>query len=362
MALPTNDMLELFRAIIDIESVSRNERELADSLEQTLIGFDHLEVLRDGDAVMARTNLGRAERVLIAGHIDTVPVAGNLPSQLSEGPKGTIVHGRGSCDMKGGVAVMVWLAERLVAPERDITWVFYDCEEIDYSDNGMGRLVANHADWFDDISLAVLMEPTDALIEGGCQGTTRFGITTHGVAAHSARSWFGHNAIHDMARVIDRTAEFAAAEIEVDGLMYHEGLNVTMISGGLAANVVPDSCTAQINYRFAPDKTAEQAIAIMREWFADWELDFYDITPGARPGLQLPATAGFVAAVGSTPRAKFGWTDVGRFAALGMPAINFGPGDPNVAHKVDEHCPLAHLEFCADALTRWLAPAMCENP
>lgn len=356
-ALPSTSLLELFRAIVDIESVSRNERALADAVEQTLAASPHLEVVRDGDAVLARTNLGRAERVIIAGHLDTVPVAGNLPSTITEGPDGIRVHGRGTSDMKGGVAVMVWLAQRLSEPTRDITWVFYDCEEIDYDDNGLGRLTTNHPDWF-AAELAVLMEPTSARIEGGCQGTTRFAITTTGVAAHSARSWLGHNAIHEMTEVLDRARSFQPAEIEVDGLTYREGMNATMISGGLAANVVPDSCTVQINYRFAPDKSGEQALALMTEWFNGWTLEVLDLSQGARPGLDLPAAAQFVAAVGGEPRPKYGWTDVARFAALGLAAVNYGPGDPGKAHAVDEFCPLADLETCADALTRWLCGTM----
>lgn len=351
--LPNHDLLELFRAIIDIESVSRNERELADAVEATLRPHQHLEVLRDGDAVLARTNLGRPERVIVAGHLDTVPVAGNLPSTVVPDEAGVMVYGRGSCDMKGGIAAMVWLAQRLSEPTRDITWVFYDCEEIDFNDNGLGRLTSNHPEWF-AADLAVLMEPTGARIEGGCQGTMRFGITTTGLAAHSARSWLGHNAIHDIAAVIDRTREFTAAEIEVDGLAYHEGLNATMISGGLAPNVVPDACTVQINYRFAPNKSAEQAQALMTDWYRDWEIEVLDLSQGARPGLDQPAAAAFVQAVGGQPRAKYGWTDVSRFAALGMPAVNFGPGDPGKAHAVDEFCPLADVQNCVDALTRWL--------
>ena len=355
MALPTDNLLELFRAIIDIESVSRNERALADAIAQTLEGLAHLEVIRDGDALLARTRLGRPERVIIAGHLDTVPVAGNLPSSLGEGPQGIIVSGRGSCDMKGGIAVMVWLARSLATPNRDIVWVFYDCEEIEANANGLGRLLINQPDWFSGADLAVVCEPTSAAIEGGCQGTIRVNIRCRGVAAHSARSWLGHNAIHDMAEVIERARQFAAGPVVVDGLEYREGLNVTMISGGLAANVIPDDCVAQINYRFAPDKSGEQALQILRDWFGKWELTVLDLSPGARPGLQLPTAEQFVTAVGRVPRPKYGWTDVARFSALGVPAVNFGPGDPGMAHKVDECCPLADLEFCAAALRRWLS-------
>ena len=354
MALPTDNLLALFRSIVDIESVSHHERELADAIETTLRGCAHLEIIRDGDAVMARTDLGRGERVIIAGHLDTVPVDGNLPSTTTGTGDQIIVHGRGTCDMKGGIAVMVWLAQRLAAPNRDITWVFYDCEEIEDTANGLRRLAAGHPDWL-EADLAVLMEPTSARIEGGCQGTTRFGMTTTGVAAHSARSWLGHNAIHDIADVLERARGFDARQIEVDGLVYREGLNATLISGGLASNVVPPSCTVQINYRFAPDKSGEQALALMTELFEEWTLQLRDLSPGARPGLDQPAAAAFVAAVGGEPRPKYGWTDVARFASLGMPAVNYGPGDAGKAHAIDEQCPLPDLDACVDALERWLS-------
>lgn len=353
MALPNDNLLSLFRAIVDIESVSRNERELADQVEATLRGCPHLTILRDGNAVMARTDLGRDERVIIAGHLDTVPVDDNLPSTVSGTGDQTIVYGRGTCDMKGGVAVMIWLAQRLSAPNRDVTWIFYDCEEIEETANGLRRLAANHPDWL-KADLAVLMEPTSAQIEGGCQGTMRFDITTTGVAAHSARSWLGHNAIHDIVEVLERVRGFEARQIEVDGLVYREGLNATLISGGLASNVVPPSCTVQINYRFAPDKSGEQALELMTELFDGWTLELRNLSPAARPGLDEPAAAAFVEAVGGEPRPKYGWTDVARFASLGMPAVNFGPADAGKAHAIDEQCPVADLDACVHALQRWL--------
>ena len=355
--LAHQSLTELFQQIVDIESVSRNETRLADEVERTLAGFEHLHIVRDGDAVVARTALGRRERVLIAGHLDTVPVVGNLPFRLADTDQGQMLVGRGSVDMKGGVAVMVHLAARLANPGRDITWVFYDCEEIEETANGLGRLLVNHPELFTGITLGVLMEPTATLIEGGCQGTLRFTITTKGLAAHSARSWLGRNAIHELARVIERVEAFEARQVNVDGLEYREGLNATMVSGGLAPNVIPDSATVQINYRFAPDKTLDEAVMAMTEWFDGWELIFVDRSPAARPGLDRKAAAEFVAAVGGTPRAKYGWTDVARLAAAGIPAVNYGPGDPGKAHQADEACPIAEVEACTTGLMQWLGGA-----
>jgi succinyl-diaminopimelate desuccinylase len=141
----------------------------------------------------------------------------------------------------------------------------------------------------------------------------------------------------------------------VDGLTYHEGLNAVGISGGVAGNVIPDECVVRVNFRFAPDRNVAQAADHVREVFGGFDVDIVDAAPGARPGLTAPAAAALLAAVGGTPRAKFGWTDVARFAALGMPAVNYGPGDPNVAHSVGEHVPLAQIAECEAKLLAWLA-------
>ena len=340
---------DLLAALTDIESVSGNEGPLADAVEEALSGLGHLEVERDGDAVVARTQRGRPVRVIIAGHLDTVPVADNLPSWR----EGDRVYGRGTCDMKGGVAVALSAAAALDAPRHDITWIFYDQEEVEAARNGLGRLARNRPDLLAG-DFAILMEPTGAAIEGGCQGTLRFEITTTGQAAHSARSWLGHNAIHDAGAVLRTLAEYTPRTVEVDGLEYREGLNCVGISGGIAGNVIPDRCTLVVNFRFAPDRSVSDAQEHCRATFPGHELVFTDESPAARPGLDLPAAADFVAVVGGTPRAKYGWTDVARFAQLGVPAVNFGPADPGKAHTDDEFCPVGDLDACHEALLRWL--------
>jgi len=346
----TGDLVQLFRAVVDVESVSGNEAELAGLVERALAGLPHLDVVRDGDTVVARTGLGRAERVVIAGHLDTVPVAANLPSWLD----GERVYGRGTADMKGGVAVALACAAALERPNRDVTWIFYDHEEVEAEANSLTRIATERPDWLAG-DFAVLMEPTAAGVEGGCQGTTRFTVRTRGVAAHSARSWLGHNAIHDAAEPLARLAAYRPREVVVDGLTYREGMNAVAISGGIAGNVIPDSCLLTVNFRFAPDRDEMDAKAHCEELFAGYEIAFTDFALGARPGLDRPIAAEFVAAVGGEPTAKFGWTDVARFAPLGVPAVNFGPGDPGKAHADDEFCPVADLYTCRDALLRWLA-------
>lgn len=353
MSLPTDDLLTTFRAVVDIESVSGNEARLANEVEATLASATHLTIIRHGNTIVARTNLGRTERVVIAGHLDTVPVADNLPSSLITDERGPVLVGRGTADMKGGVTVMLSLALELDAPNRDLTWIWYDNEEVDQARNGLKLLADAHPELLAG-DLAILMEPTGARIEGGCQGTMRFDITIGGRAAHSARSWLGSNAIHTAGELIERVRAFDAAQIEVDGLTYREGLNVTGIRGGIAGNVIPDSCTLSINYRFAPDKTAAEAKALMEHWFEGHELVIDDLSESARPGLDLPAAAQFAAVVGTEPRPKYGWTDVARFAALDIPALNFGPADPSEAHTRSESCPIADLTTCHAALAAWL--------
>lgn len=347
------DVVELTRVICDIESVSGNETALADAIEAALSGFAHLEVLRDGDAIVARTNLGRGKRVVIAGHIDTVPVADNLPVKFLQFEREQVLWGRGTVDMKAGVAVQLKLAATINEPNVDVTWVFYDHEEVEASLNGLGRIARTRPELL-EAQFAVLCEPSSAQVEGGCNGTMRVDVRTSGVKAHSARPWMGENAIHKAAEVLTRLANNEPAEVEVDGLVYRESLNAVLIGGGIATNVIPDASVITVNYRFAPSKSAADAEAYLREFFAGFELDVIDSAEGARPGLDLPEAAAFVAATSGTPKPKYGWTDVARFSALGIPAVNFGPGDPNKAHSDDENVPVSQIYACESALRAWL--------
>ncbi|MCA2227998.1 succinyl-diaminopimelate desuccinylase [Nonomuraea aurantiaca] len=345
----TQDVRTLTAAIVDIESVSGDERALAEAVEQALAVLPYLKVDRSGETLVARTELGRAERVLIAGHLDTVPVAGNLPSRV----EGDLLFGCGTSDMKAGVAVALKLAATVPAPNRDVTYVFYDCEEIEAERNGLTRVAREHPEWL-AADFAVLMEPTDGVIEGGCQGTLRAEITVAGKRAHSARSWLGVNAIHGIEPVLARLNAYEARQPVVDGLAYHEGLNAVGVRGGVAGNVIPDECVVTVNYRFAPDLSIEQAQAHVREVFDGFEVRFTDGAPAARPGLTHPVAAAFTAAVGGTPRAKLGWTDVARFSTLGVPAVNYGPGDPNLAHQQGEYVSLTKIVESERALLDWL--------
>jgi len=347
------DGATLTAALTDISSVSGEEEPLADAIEQALRSCPHLAVDRVGNTVLARTQLGRAERVVLAGHIDTVPHAGNFPSSFD--PERTRLTGCGTTDMKSGVAVQLRLAASLAAPSRDVTYVWYECEEVDIARNGLFLLSRSSPELLAG-DFAVLLEPSGGVVEGGCQGTLRASVTATGARAHTARSWMGRNAIHEAGAILDLLRAWQPRSPVIDGLQYREGLNAVAISGGIAGNVVPDSCVVTVNYRFAPDQSADEAADYVRSLFSPWEVSVLDVAPGARPGLGAPAAAAFVAAVGGTPRAKLGWTDVARFAELGIPAVNYGPGISEIAHTPGEYVDVAAITDCESRLRTWLAP------
>ncbi|MFG3252793.1 succinyl-diaminopimelate desuccinylase [Streptomyces sp. NPDC048172] len=347
------DPARLTARLIDFPSESGDEKALADAVEAALRELPHLRVDRHGNNVVARTELGRAERVILAGHIDTVPIADNVPSRLDD--EG-VLWGCGASDMKSGVALQLHVAATVPEPNRDLTFVFYDNEEVAAHLNGLGHVAEAHPDWLAG-DFAVLLEPSYAQVEGGCQGTLRVLLRTEGVRSHSARGWMGENAIHAAGPVLARLAAYEPRRPVIDGLEYHEGLNAVRVEGGVAGNVIPDVCTVTVNHRFAPDRSEEEALAHVREVFegcgvAEFVLD--DSSPGALPGLSHPAARAFIEAVGGEPRPKYGWTDVSRFSALGVPAVNYGPGDPNLAHKRDERVETPLITACAERLRSWL--------
>lgn len=350
----TASSVDLTRAICDIPSVSGEETPLADAIEAAVRALPHLEVLREGDTIIARTDLGRAQRVVIAGHIDTVPIHDNLPTRDIDVDGEAYLWGRGTVDMKAGVAVQLRLAAELVSPRVDITWMWYDHEEVDADLNGLTRLSRTRPDLFAG-DFAILGEPSNGEVEGGCNGNLRALVRTSGVRAHSARAWVGENAIHRAAPILARLAEYRPRDVEVEGLVYREGLNAVRISGGVAGNVIPDACEVEVNYRFAPSRTAEEATQHVHDVFAGFEVEVVDLAPGARPGLDAPLAQEFVAAVGAEPRPKYGWTDVARFSAMGVPAVNYGPGDPHLAHHDQERVPLAQIVSVERGLRAWLS-------
>lgn len=347
------DPVELTAALVDIPSESRDEARIADEVEAALRDqTSRFEIIRNGNAVLARTALGRPSRVLLAGHLDTVPVAGNLPSRIENGD----LHGCGTSDMKSGDAVFLHLAATVAEPVHDLTLVFYDCEEIESAANGLGRLERELPDWL-AADVAILGEPTGGFIEAGCQGTLRVIVSATGTRAHSARSWLGDNAIHKLGAVLDRLAGYSARSVDIDGCVYREGLSAVRIDGGIAGNVIPDAASVTVNFRFAPDRSPDEALQHVHEVLGglDVSIELTDSAAGALPGLSAPAAKSLVEAAGGQVRAKYGWTDVSRFAARGIPALNYGPGDPNLAHRRDERVPVAAISAAVDTLRSYLS-------
>jgi succinyl-diaminopimelate desuccinylase len=350
------DPIELTAALVDIPSESRHEERIADEVEAALraqtppsLGY---EIIRNGNAVLARTALGRPTRVLLAGHLDTVPAAGNLPSRRDA----ESLHGCGTTDMKSGDAVFLHLAATVTAPAHDLTLVFYDCEEIESTANGLGRIERELPDWL-TADVAILGEPTGGYIEAGCQGTLRVVIRAVGTRAHSARSWLGDNAIHKLGAVLDRLAGYQPRSVDIDGCVYREGLSAVRIDGGVAGNVIPDAASVTVNFRFAPDRSADAALRHVHDTFdgLDVHIELTDSAAGALPGLSTPAAKALINAADGQVRAKYGWTDVSRFAARGIAAVNYGPGDPNLAHTRDELVPVHQITNAATMLRAYLS-------
>ena len=340
------DVVDVAAALIDVPSESHHEHEIADALEAALSGRPHLRMRRSGNALVAEVG---EPKVVIAGHLDTVPAAGNLPHRF----EGDRLFGLGSVDMKGGLAIAAKLAHDITEPHTGVRFVFYDCEEVAAIHNGLARL-ASEDESILRADLAIVMEPSNGVVEGGCQGTIRVEVRTEGERAHSARSWTGTNAIHGAADILTRLAEYRPREPMVDGLRYREGLNAVAIRGGVAGNVIPDECIVTVNYRFAPDKSVPEAIDHVSEIFDGFNVTVIDESPGARPGLDQPLVQQFVESVGVPIEPKYGWTDVARFSQAGTPALNYGPGDPTLAHTVDENVAVEQIRQVFASLRRWL--------
>jgi len=348
--LPAGDLLALTAALIDIGSVSFHEGPIADALEAELVGLAHLETHRVGDNLVARTNLGRGRRIVLAGHTDTVPPAGNDRARID----GDTVWGLGASDMKSGVAVLLELARTVTDPAADVSYVLYAREEVDSRHSGLKELAEARPDLL-EADVALLAEPTGGAVEAGCQGTLRVRVTLAGERAHTARAWMGRNAIHRLAGVLDGLAGYEPRRPEVDGCEYREGLQAVAVTGGAAGNVVPDEAAVTVNHRFAPDRSEAEAEAHVRAVLAPAlgpgdAVELVDSAPAARPGLGDPLLAALAERNRLEVRAKLGWTDVAFFAARGVPASNFGPGDPLLAHTAGEHVGREAIESAYDAL------------
>ena len=365
------DPVDLTAALVDIESVSHNETAIADAVEVALREVaqadESIEVLRIDNNVIARTHRGLPQRVILAGHLDTVPTADNVPSTRGVDAQGrNTLFGCGTVDMKSGDAVYLHAFATLAASQelqRDLTLIMYECEEIAAEFNGLRHLSESHPELLTG-DVALLGEPSGNVIEAGCQGSIRLRLTAHGTRAHSARAWLGDNAVHKLAPVLSRIAAYEPQTVDIDGLAYREGLNVVWLEAGVATNTLPDEAVLRVNFRFAPNRSADEAMAHFREVLGldefaaeDLTVDVEDVSPGALPGLHAAAAKELVAVAGDVVKPKFGWTDVARFSALGIPAVNFGPGDPAYCHKKDEQIPVECIAALWEDLRRYLTTA-----
>ncbi len=350
-------LVERTAELIAIPSQSRAESAIADFVDQALVSRPGLDVVRIGDNLVARTQGGRERRIVLAGHLDTVPPAGNQQPRI----EGDRLYGLGAADMKGGLAVLLWLAQVVTNPAVDVTWIFYVAEEIAQEHNGLGHLQRECPELLQG-DAAILAEPTGAVVEAGCQGTLRLGVNLVGRRAHTARPWAGTNAVHRLAPLLTAVAGWQGRQPMLDGCRFREALQAVGVTGGVAGNVVPDAATLVLNHRFAPDRDPDSAVAAIRSLLTpflgtDDTVELLDVAPGALPHLSQPLLAHLLRLSGSPPRAKLGWTDVSRFASLGIPAANFGPGDPLLAHTPDEWVDREELDTVATVLARLLTGA-----
>jgi succinyl-diaminopimelate desuccinylase len=331
------DLLARTAELVDVPSESFSEGRLVELLEAELRGHEHLDVTRVGDNLVARTSRGCAQRVVLAGHTDTVPANGNATARI----EGDTLFGVGAADMKSGLAVMLESARRHAQGRLDVTYVFYAREEVASEHSGLGELRAARPDLLDG-DLALLGEPTDGAIEAGCQGSIRATVTLHGERAHTARAWMGRNAVHRLGALLVALDGYEPRQPEIQGCRFREALLAVGVEGGVSGNVVPDRAVLTVAHRFAPDRSAAEAEDHLRAVLAPHldaadEVEVLDVAPAAHPSLDQPLLAALVGRHGLDVRSKLGWTDVARFAALGVPAANFGPGDPTIAHTAGEH-------------------------
>lgn len=365
-----SDPVALTAALVDVASPSHHEDTIADAIETALIDVQKLaavdiEVQRYNNTVCAKTNAGFDTRVVLAGHVDTVPIADNVPHSITHDAAGQpVMHGCGTTDMKSGLAVYLHVFAQLVHHGNlscDLTMIAYEGEEVATQYNGLYHLQRDHPEWLSG-DFALLGEPSGGIIEAGCQGTLRLKIGARGHRAHSARSWLGSNAAHILAPVMVKVADYQAREVVIDGCTYREGLNIVHLEAGVATNTIPDDAWMFVNFRFAPDRSEDEALAHALEVLGLDDLaddsplyvEVDDSAGAALPGLGAPVAQRLVEAVGGNFRAKLGWTDVSRFSAMGVPAVNFGCGDPGFAHKPDEQCPTAQITQVADQLIDYL--------
>jgi succinyl-diaminopimelate desuccinylase len=345
-------------ALVDIASESRDEAAILAHIRSRLAAIPDLTLAEDRDAVLAALPVRRSDvpLVLLAGHVDTVPLAGAAHPGRREA--GAIV-GRGAADMKGALAVMLALAEDgVTGSAADVGYLFFGREEIPIT--GSALLPAlERTPVLRGAALAIVLEPTANELEVGCNGNLSARVTVRGRAAHSARPWLGDNAIHKAIEALGPLADLPIRDVDVDGLVFREVVSVTTIEGGVAGNVVPDHVEARVNFRYAPTVRPEQAEARLRELLGHDRIEL-EIIGNGPPGpvcLDNPLVSALRRAGRLAVRPKQAWTPVAEFGMVGVDAVNLGPGDPRYAHTDDERVAVDALVGTYDIVSAFLAGA-----
>lgn len=349
----TETLADLLETLVNTPSVTGNEAAIADWLGQRLARRGTGEVLRSGRSLVWRAPPTGRPMLVLAGHTDTVPAKGNERARREDGR----LYGVGSTDMKGGDAVMLRLLETVdpAALRFDLVAVFYDGEEGSLETNGLKRLL-QEMPWLRQARLAILLEPTDLRVELGCSGAMNVEVKVAGKSAHSARPWTGVNAIERAAPWLTEITRFPVTPHTIHGVEYRETLQVTLLSAGKTKNVVPDELVANLNYRFPPDRTVEQAEARVRALVpAEFGFRVADVAPPGEVCGDRVEVREFIDRFGLGVAGKQGWTDVAQFTQAGIPAFNFGPGVPELCHVVDEFCPIDNLERAYRTLAEFVS-------
>ena len=352
MPATTEMLAELLATLVDIPSVTGDERAIVDYVTGRLGRAAKGEVLRSGNGLVWRGPQRGKPLIVLAGHLDTVPPSGNATSRRD----GDKLYGVGTTDMKAGDAVMLALHDSLdmAALRFDLALVFYDAEEGPAANNGLKRIFEQFP-WIRDASLAILLEPTDLNIEMGCNGILNVEVRVPGVAAHAARPWMGENAVAKGAEWLASITKFVTTPVMVQGIEYRETLQVTTVQAGKTRNVVPSEMVVNLNHRFPPDRTIEVATARIRSLVpAEFGFEVVDAAPPGEVCLDHPEVRSFIRRFDAKVAGKQGWTDVARFTSVGVPAFNFGPGYAELCHRADEHCSVEYLGRAYEWLAAFL--------
>ncbi|HEY4159668.1 MAG TPA: succinyl-diaminopimelate desuccinylase [Polyangiaceae bacterium] len=347
------NLAETLLWLCQIRSPIGEERELCDRVAERLARVAlAAPIRRFGDSIVVPLTRGfGGPHVALAGHLDVVRTEHDAAPRI-EGDK---LYGPGAADMKSGLALMLDLAESDARPELDLTLVFYAREEGPFLENELGPVLAGDPE-LSRVSMAVALEPSDNKLQLGCGGSLHATVRFRGRTAHSARPWQGENAIHKASGLLDRLGREEPRVHRIDELEWRSVISATMASGGRGRNVVPDLFELNLNHRFAPDTSAEGAQAYVRALVGnDADIEFSDVSPSAPPLRQHPLVVALADSGVQAIEPKQAWTDVARFAACGVPAVNFGPGTQAQAHQRNEWTHIPDLDVGRAILRRWLA-------